>query len=318
MNKVSQRKGGLFLGKYDLILLGFIAGLVVIFSVISRNFLSEFNLTTLMINFSILFFASLGGTFVIMVGGLDLSYAGVLTVAAITTAILLPYIGLWSILAGIVLGGLFGLANGLIFVKAKIPSFLVTLGTLFVANGIANLATPGGLSIPVNGQLDFLLQGIVPGLHTLLVWALAVVAISYFVARYTSYGWRTYSTGSSETGSTLSGVNINRIRVATFALSGMLAGVTGVLLLSYFNAGTSSLGANFVFIPLAAIVVGGTPLSGGVGGPHRTAVGALLIALILDGMALTGASPGEVTLFEGVAIIVTTTIVSRETKSFVM
>jgi ribose/xylose/arabinose/galactoside ABC-type transport system permease subunit len=101
-------------------------------------------------------------------------------------------------------------------------------------------------------------------------------------------------------------------------LSGALAGVTGVLLLSYFNAGTSGLGANFIFIPLAAIVVGGTPLSGGAGGPHRTVVGALLIALILDGMALTGASPGEVTLFEGVAIIATTMIVSRETKSFAM
>jgi ribose/xylose/arabinose/galactoside ABC-type transport system permease subunit len=295
------------LNKYDLVLFGFIAALIVIFSVISRNFLSEFNLTTLMISFSILFFASLGGTFVVMVGGLDLSYAGILTLAAITTAILLPIIGLWSILAGVALGGVFGLANGLIFVRAKIPSFLVTLGTLFVANGIANLATPGGLSIPVNGQLDFLLGQVVPGVHTLLLWALAAAAACYFLARYTSYGWRTYSTGSSETGSILNG-----------ALSGALAGVTGVLLLSYFNAGTSGLGANFIFIPLAAIVVGGTPLSGGAGGPHRTVVGALLIALILDGMALTGASPGEVTLFEGVAIIATTMIVSRETKSFAM
>jgi ribose transport system permease protein len=318
LSDASRRKRGQLLNKYDLTLFVFIAALIVIFSAISRNFLSEFNLTSLMISFSILFFASLGGTFVVIMGGLDLSYAGVLTLAAITTAILLPTIGLWSILAGIALGGVFGLANGLIFVRAKIPSFLVTLGTLFVANGIANLATPGGLSIPVNGQLDFLLGEVVPGVHTLLLWALAVAAGCYFLVRYTSYGWRTYSTGSSETGSILNGVNINRIRVATFALSGALAGVTGVLLLSYFNAGTSSLGANFVFIPLAAIVVGGTPLSGGIGGPHRTVVGALLIALILDGMALTGASPGEVTLFEGVAIIATTTIVSRETKSFAM
>jgi ribose transport system permease protein/putative xylitol transport system permease protein len=277
-----------------------------------------FNLTTVMINFSILFLASLGGTFVIMVGCLDLSYSGVLTLSAIVTAILLPMIGLWSVPVGIGLGCTFGLANGLLFVKAKIPSFLVTLGTLYVCTGLSNLATPGGLSIPLSGQLDFLLSEVVPGVHTLLIWALGLSALSYFLARSTAYGWRIYSTGSSELGSILNGVNVERIRIATFALSGALAGTAGILLLSYFGAATSSLGVNLVFIPLAVIVVGGTALSGGVGGPHRTIIGAFLIAVILDGLTLSGASPGVVTLFQGVAIILTTTIVSREIKSMAM
>lgn len=304
--------------KYDLALIGLIACLLVVFSIISKNFLSGFNITTLMINFSILFFASLGGTFVIMAGGLDLSYSGVLTFVAVVAALLLPSIGLWSIPVAIALGCIFGIVNGLLFVRAKIPSFLVTLGTLYVANGISGQLTPGGLSIPINGRLDFLLGDLVPGVHTLLIWALVFAGLGYFLSRYTSYGWRTYSTGSSETASTLNGVNISRIRMLTFTLSGALAGVTGVLLLAYFNAGTQTLGANFVFIPLAAIVVGGTPLSGGVGGPHRTVLGAFLISLILDGLTLSGATPGEVTLFEGIAIILTTTIVSREVKSLVM
>lgn len=306
------------MSKYDLALIGLLAGLVVVFSVISKNFLTEFNITTLMINFSILFFASLGGTFVIVTGGLDLSYAGVLTLAAMTAAMLLPSIGMWSIPAAVGLGCVFGIANGFLFVKAKIPSFLVTLGTLYIANGISAQLTPGGFAIPVNGKLDFLLAEVIPDVHTLLIWALGFAALCYFLCRYTSYGWRTYSTGSSETASTLNGINISRIRVLTFTLSGALAGVTGVLLLSYFNAGASSIGANFVFIPLAAIVVGGTPLSGGVGGPHRTVIGALFISLILDGLTLSGATPGEVTLFEGIAIILTTAIVSREIKALIM
>jgi ribose/xylose/arabinose/galactoside ABC-type transport system permease subunit len=306
------------LSKYDLALIGLLVGLLIVFGGISKNFLSEFNITTLMINFSILFFASLGGTFVIMVGGLDLSYAGVLTIAAVAAALLLPSFGLWALPAAIGLGCVFGLANGILFVKARIPSFLVTLGTLYVANGISAQLTPGGLSIPISGKLDFLLGGIIPGVHTLLIWALGFAAVCYFVSRYTSYGWRIYSTGSSETASTLNGINISRIRVLTFTLSGALAGVTGILLLSYFDAGTQSLGANFIFIPLAAIVVGGTSLAGGVGGPHRTVIGAFLISLILDGLTLSGATPGEVTLFEGIAIILTTIIVSREIKSLVM
>ncbi len=304
--------------KYDVALLVLIVLLFGLFSLISQNFLSVFNLTTLMINFSILFLASLGGTFVIMVGCLDLSYSGVLTLSAILIALLLPSMGMWALFIGIALAGTFGVVNGLLFVKARIPSFLATLGTLYVSIGLANLSTLGGLSIPLNGRLDFLLGQVVPGVHTLLIWSLALAGVFYFVSRYTPYGWRMYATGSSELGSILSGVNIGWTRIITFTVSGVLAGVTGILFLSYFGAATSSLGVNLVFIPLAVIVLGGTSLSGGVGGPHRTIIGAFLIAVILDGLTLSGASPGVVTLFEGIAIILTTTIVSREIKSLVM
>jgi len=253
-----------------------------------------------------------------MVGCLDLSYAGVLTLSAIITAILLPSMGMLSPLIGIGLGGGIGLANGLLFLKARIPSFLVTLGMLYISTGLSNQAAPGGLAISIRGQLDFLLVELIPGVNTLLIWGLLLVALFYFVGRFTAYGWRMYATGSSELGSILSGVSIEKIRIATFTLSGILAGLTGILLLSYFGAATSNLGVNLVFIPLAVIVLGGTSLSGGVGGPHRTVVGAFLIAVVLDGLTLSGASPGVVTLFEGIAIILTTTVVSREIKSLVM
>ena len=303
--------------KYDLLLFALFVLLIALFSGVSTNFLSLFNITTLMINFSILYMASLGGTLVIMVGGLDLSYSGVLTLSAIETALLVPVIGLWALPAGIVLGGAFGLANGLLAVKTRIPSFLVTLGTLYVSQGMSNLATPGGLAIRTH-LMDFLLAEVVPGVNTFLIWALGLAALFYFISRYTAFGWRIYSTGSNELGSILNGVNVERIRILTFTLSGSLAGMTGALLLSYFSGASSSLGSSFVFIPLAVIVRGGTPLSGGVGGPHRTIVGALLIAVILDGLALSGQSPGVVTLFEGIAIILTTAVVSREIKLLVM
>ena len=318
MNEESSHARVQRYNKYDVALLALIVLVLALFSGISKNFLSMFNLTTLMINFSILFLASLGGTFVIMLGALDLSYSGVLTLSAILTAILLPLMGLWSVPLGIGLGCAFGLANALLFVKAKIPSFLVTLGTLYVSIGLSNLATPGGLSIPLAGQLDFLLGEVVPGVHTLLIWALGLAGLFYFLSRYTAFGWRIYSTGSSESASILNGVNVGRVRIMTFVLSGALAGTTGILLLSYFGGATSGLGANLLFIPLAVVVLGGTPLSGGVGGPHRTVVGAFLIAVILNGLNLSGASPGVVTLFKGVAIILTTTIVSREIKSLIM
>ncbi len=305
-------------GKYDLILAALVVVLVGFFSLVARNFLSPFNVQTLMINVSVLFLASLGGTIVIMTGCLDLSYSGVLTLSAVVTALLLPSMGAAALLAGIAAGCVFGLANGILFTKARIPSFLVTLGTLYVAMGISNQLTPGGLSIPTKGELNFLLTDIVPGVHPLLIWTVALAGTLYFVFRRTAFGWRLYASGSNELGAILNGVKVGRIRVAAFVLSGALAGLTGILLLSYFGGATGGLGSNLVFIPLAVIVLGGTSLAGGVGGPHRTLIGAFLIAVILDGLELTGVSPGIVTLCEGIAIILTTTVVSREIKTLAM
>ena len=318
MKTGSADRGRVSFSKYDLGLLGLVAFLLILFSAISHNFLSEFNVTTLMLSFAILMLASLGGTLVIMVGCLDLSYSGVLTLSAIVAALLLPSLGLLALLAGVGVGAGFGLVNGILFVKARIPSFLVTLGTLYVSLGLSNLETPGGLSVTANGRLDFLLTPLIPGIQTLLIWAVALAGALFFVTRYTKFGWRVYATGSNELAATLNGIKIGRIRLSAFIISGALAAVAGILLTSYFGSATSSLGSSFVFIPLAVIVLGGTSLAGGIGGPHRTLIGAFLIALILDGLELSGASPGVVTLFEGIAIILTTTIVSREIRARAM
>ncbi len=248
---------------------------------------------------------------VLMMGSLDLSYAGVLTLTGVLVAALLPALGLLALPMGLLVGVSIGLANGLTVAKVKVPSFLVTLGTLFITLGFADWTTHGS-PIPLSVSLDFLLVPL-PFLPTLFVWAVGMTAACYYIARYTNLGLNVYATGSSQRGARLCGVNTDKVRIATFMLSGLLAAATGILILPYVGAAGSWVGKSLIYIPLAAVLMGGTRLSGGVGGPHRTVFGCYIVAVVLNGLALMKLDPNTITIFVGLIIIIAMIGVSRQT-----
>jgi ribose transport system permease protein/putative xylitol transport system permease protein len=197
-----------------------------------------------------------------------------------------------------------GAVNGWLFAYARLPSFLVTLGTLYAFNGLA-LYIVQGSSIAVSPTLSLasVFAGTVAGIPTIALWALAVTLVLIVVARKTRFGRYTYVIGGGESVARLSGVPVRRHKFWIFVMSGGLAACAGVLLTFYIGGGNPDMGTSYLLPTIAAVVMGGTPLSGGVGGPHRTILGVLIITVLNNGMTLANVQPYLQTVIQGAVVV---------------
>lgn len=254
---------------------------------------------------SVLLLVALAGTIVILVGSIDLSVGAIVTVSGILCAALLdstpPVI---AVAAALGLGLAIGIVNGALMVGLRIPSFLVTLGMLSILTGIANswaggapvLFTETGFSAFVNGDA-------ILGVPNIVVAAIATWALLWFVAFRTRFGRYLFAIGGGEGVAGLSGVPVNRYKIAAFALAGALCGLSGALVTGQVGAGTPDIGSPYLLDSIAAVVMGGTALSGGVGGPHRTIIGVFVIAVLSNGMDVTQVDDFAQDVVKGVVII---------------
>lgn len=329
---VQKRRSLLHLDRFESTLIALAIALPIFFAAVSPRFLTPFNLSTVMLTFALYYLAAMGESFVIMSGSLDLSVAGVLSLSGVVSAIIICHCttvvpavekgvppGTIALAIGLALlvGLGFGLLNAFLVIKTRIPSFLATLGTLNVALGIGNLLSPSGLGVPLNHQLDFLLTPLVPGVPTFFLWAIGGALVLWYIARSTSFGWRVYSVGSSDRSSALTGININRTRAYTFVLCAVLAAVAGVLYNAYVEAASPGEAQSLLFIALIIVLLGGTSMNGGSGGPQRTILGAFILEVVLNGLALEGIQPWEVDVVEGAIIIAVMIVLSRGIKTLV-
>ena len=298
-----------------------VLSLIVFFSFASEAFLSWRNLTAISGQASTLLLACLGATFVILMGSIDLSVgAMVLLVGAITvTAINAWSLGISAVLVGVVVGGLLGMTNGLIFAMGVIPSFVVTLGSLSVFTGLAWELLQGRAlrfdSIPFE---DLAIGQLIPSLPNIALWALTAWAVMTFVCFKTRFGRYMYIIGGGEAVAKTSGIPVKRYKVYAFALSGCTAGLAGALAVARLGAAGPTLGTDLLLNTLAAIVVGGTSLSGGVGGVHRTLIGVLIIALLDNGLNLMGVNQYSQMVIKGLVVIGAVLIGQDRSKTRVM
>jgi ribose transport system permease protein/putative xylitol transport system permease protein len=179
-----------------------------------------------------------------------------------------------------------GMINGLLLAKFKVPSFLATLGISIVLDGIAWYLTKGHLSIMQNEGFKKLSTHFILGLPSIFYWAIGVWAVCTFLALATAFGRRTYAIGGNLEGAGLSDINVAKQRVLVFMLSGFLAGLAGILYMSQMGGGSVRIGADMAIPLFASVVAGGTALTGGIGGPHRTLLGVIIITWIQAGMAM--------------------------------
>ncbi len=292
--------------------------LVVLFSILNPRFFTMGNLFTLARQMSLILVVSLGATFVILMGMIDLSVGSVITLAGIITAALIPSMGVSGALVAIAVGILCGLLNGLIVTGLRLPSFLVTLGTLSVFQGVA-------LTLSVTYQTfdNPLLvwvsrQNSVFGFPNIAIWALVLYAILVFVGLRTRFGRYSYAIGGGELVSRLSGISVNRFKLYGFALSGATAAIAGVLLAGRIGAGTPQMGEGFMLDSIAAICIGGTSLSGGVGGVHRTLLGALIITVLSAGLNMIQVEPNFQIMIKGFIVIVAVYFTLDRRKSVIV
>ncbi|HVF41449.1 MAG TPA: ABC transporter permease [Pyrinomonadaceae bacterium] len=286
-----------------------------------ERFLTEENLTNVLRQNSMLGLVALGMTFVILTGGIDLSVGSLVAVAGVVAAGLAGRGVLVALLAGVGFATALGLLNGLVIAKARIQPFIVTLAMMIAARGLALVYTgEKTISVPRGAEgFSELGRGRVDlGLFSIpypVLILLAAYAVAWVVLNYTRFGRHTYALGDSEEASRLLGLNVGRVTVGVYALSGAMAGLAGVLLASRLGTGQPVAAVGWELDAIAAVVVGGTLLTGGQGGIGSTLVGMLLLALIFNIFNLEGwISPWWQLVLRGLILLAVVIVQNRLSK----
>jgi ribose transport system permease protein len=208
-----------------------------------------------------------------------------------------------AIAAGLCVGLLLGLFNGIMITRFRIPSFVATLGMLSIARGLTKLWT-GGFPITGLGKtINFIGAGEPLGIPTpVWIWA-ALVLVFYLISRETRFGRYVYAVGGNEQAAMLSGVRINRVKVAVYSLAGLLSAVAGLIATARIDSATPIAGFGYELDSIAAVVIGGTSLSGGRGSILGTVIGCLIIGVLNSGLTMLGVSPFWQEVVKGLVIL---------------
>ena len=263
--------------------------LALLFALGNRNFLSGYNLNTIASYAAILLVVGLGQMCAILVGGINLSVGGLMSFISVLFVVAVKVVGYWAFPLCIVAGALVGYANGNILTRIKIPSFIATLGTGGILTSVALLVSPLPVVAPAAryGILD-IVNGSLLRVGNLLALTLLIFVVFYILMRFTVIGKSIFYVGSNITMSWMSGIDITRTRNFAFILSSVGASLAAIFLSCGMYGGDPSLGRVYILNSIAAVVVGGTALTGGTGGPVNTLIGALVLAVMENGMNVVG------------------------------
>jgi ribose transport system permease protein len=283
--------------------------LCAIIGAINPNFLSFGNFVRISQAAMIPLVLGLGATFIILMGSIDLSVEGVLTLGAVILSMLVlngangNNLGVLAVLVVLLVGAGVGFVNGVIHVRLKVPSFMATLGTWFIGVGAAN-ALLGGMAIRIN---DPWIRGLAIERFVGFPWgvwlSLICLAVALVIQNYTRLGRYIYALGGGEELAALSGISVARVRIVTFSLAGVFYAIGGILAAAQLGLGNAQIGNGRLFTTITAVVVGGTALSGGQGGMLQTLVGVLIVVVLSNGMVLMGVPPSVQIGVQGLMII---------------
>jgi len=299
------------LGRFGL-LIGYFM-FVIVATILSPRFLTPTNILNIVRQVSIFGILAIGQTFVIITAGIDLSVGAILALVVVITGGLLPDYGIpVAIGAGLVTGTIIGLINGLGVTKGRVPPFVMTLGMLGIARGLAFMYT-GGMPIPVlNDTFLFIGNGYIFG--TVPVPAaiyLALVIIGALVLKFTPFGRYVFAIGSNAEAARLSGINVDFNKTMVYALCGFTAAIAGILFASQLAVAPPIAGEGYELDAIASVVVGGTDLFGGEGGMFGTFLGSIIIGSLSNILNLTGVSPFVQKSAKGALIILAVMIKAR-------
>jgi len=282
----------------------------------SDNFLTTNNLSNIARQVSINAILAVGMTCAIFLGGIDLSVGSVMALSGTATAGMMVA-GVPPIIAipvGLLIGTIFGAANGFLIAYAKMPAFIVTLASLGIARGIGLIYTGG---YPISGlpaSFSFWGRGNILGLQTPVLIMFVIYAIAYVILNHTPFGRHVYSIGGNEEASRLSGIRVPIIIMAVYTISGITASIAGMILTSRLMSGQPNAGVGFELDAIAAVVIGGASMSGGKGAIVGTLIGAMLLGVLNNGLNLAGISPYVQNVIKGIIILVAIYIGSSKRK----
>ncbi len=281
------------------------------------NFLSFFNLNTIISFSAILLMVALGQMCTILVGGIDLSVGGLVSFVSVVFIILIKPIGYLAYPVCILAGLLAGYINGLILTRIKIPSFIATLGTGGILTSLAYLVSPRPVNLSPDhySVVDNLVNGSLFNVSNVLYIGLAVLILYYVILRFTSTGRNIFYIGSNIKMSWMSGINIVKTRNIAFVLSGLGAALVGITMSSMRYGGDPVVGTSYVLNSIAAVVVGGTALTGGTGGVINTIFGSVFMSMLDNGMNVVGIDQYLQQAILGIMVIIGVTLTFDRTKT---
>lgn len=281
--------------------------LVTLLALVSPAFLTKTNGLNVLRQASLAAILALGETIVILTAGIDLSIGAVLTTSGIVAASVLKIEGLpiWvGVLAGVGFGALVGFMNGVMVAIVRLPPFIATYGTMWIASGLSVVFLRGYIIYDFDERFRFIGKGYLFGIPMPIIIMAGVFLILYFVMHKTTFGRSIYALGANKEAARLSGIQIEKTLIIAYTLSGLCAGMTGLLFVARLNAAEAGLGESLLLPVIAGIVLGGTSLYGGEGGVAGTLIGTLIMTIVVNGMNLLGISSVWQATVQGAIIVI--------------
>jgi ribose transport system permease protein len=283
--------------------------LLIFFTILSPNFLTFSNVSSILLSTAVIGILAVGTTFVIITGGIDLSIGTGMTLCSVITGLLLTEAGLpliVGVLGGIAMGALIGFINGFNVTVLGLPPFIATLAMMLVAQGLA-LVLSGVRPIYFSGVAgfdDIALGTLIPGIPNAVLILFGLAIIGSIILSKTILGRITYAIGSNEEATRLSGINTRRWLVAIYTLAGVATGIAGVVIAARLNSAQPQLGLGYELQAIAAVIIGGTSLLGGRGSILGTLIGALIMSVLINGLRIMAIQTEWQTVVVGVVVLI--------------
>lgn len=290
--------------------------LCTVVSIINPRFLAVSNLRNVLTQVSVNAIIAIGMTFVILTGGIDLSVGSILAISGAVAATIMKSTGnvLLSVVAALAIGGFIGLINGIVISRGKLQAFIATLATMTIFRGITYVFTNG---IPISGLgKAFMVLGNkrLIGIPIPVIITLIAFFIALYILNETRYGRYVYALGGNEDSARLSGINTNNIKSIVYVISGMMAALSGIIVTSRIGSAGPTAGSGYELDAIAAVVIGGTSLSGGEGSVIGTIIGALIIGVLNNGLNLMNVNPFYQSIVKGAVILIAVLLDKKNNK----
>lgn len=292
-------------------------GMVILMSFLSPAFLNFYNLMNVVRQISFIGIVAMGVTMVIITSGIDLSSGSVIALVSVVAASFAhpgEYPLFVPVAIGLAIGALAGMINGTISAKGNIPPFIATLGMMTAARGLALLYSDGRPIGNLSDAFYFIGAGKIMGIPFPIIVFVIMGILSHLLLSKTKFGKYTYAIGGNEQAARICGINVDRYKILVYTYAGLLSAVAGLMLTARISAGQPSMGVMYELDAIAAAVIGGTSLSGGVGTIPGTMIGALIIGVLNNGLDLLNVSSYWQQILKGAIIVAAVLLDSQKNK----
>jgi ribose/xylose/arabinose/galactoside ABC-type transport system permease subunit len=288
---------------------------LLVFYMIDHTLLVPMNIRTIIYIAMSMLAVGLGQSIPVITGGIDLSVGGIISLVSVVSILFLPPLGWWAFPATLLVAAFCGLLNGILAITCKIPSFLLTLGTGGVFTSVTYLIHAAPMTFPQKCMkyAEAFNGGIGP-VKFAWIYALLAFGVFLFIQKRTYLGRTIYAVGVNERMTWMSGINVNRTRLLSFVLSGIGAGVAGMIISTRLYSGSAIFGNSYVLESIACVVVGGIALTGGSGSAVNVLIGALTMGIIKNGLTIIGVDVMAQQMFLGILIILAVAVTFDRSK----